>query len=177
VVQKFAADVILLNRVMLQYGPETSDARDLLRRYTALKITLIWPEGQADGGPRLDDLTALQMLEGVQAKLRALTPQGEGQRWLQSRALQIGSDLAEERWLLAMANVGSVPRPFLATLVFWLTALFTASAFCPTPRHRCGGAARMCAVSLSAAVFLILQWIDPEVHCRLCRACGRLWSK
>jgi hypothetical protein len=39
-VQKFAADLVLLDRVMLQYGPETGEASDLLRRYTALKIAL-----------------------------------------------------------------------------------------------------------------------------------------
>src|SRR5215208_574810 len=117
-VQKFAADLVLLDRVMLQYGPETGEARDLLRRYTALKIALTWPEENTQDGPRLDDPTALAMLEGVQAKLLELTPQGEAQRWLQARALQIGGELAEERWLLAAENEGSVPRPFLATLVF-----------------------------------------------------------
>ena len=70
VVQKFAADLVLLDRVMLQYGPETGEARDLLRRYTALKIALIWPEENTPDGPRLDDQTALEMLESVQAKLR-----------------------------------------------------------------------------------------------------------
>jgi hypothetical protein len=67
---------------MLQYGPETGEARDLLRRYTALKIALTWPEESARG-PRLDDPAALEMLEGVQAKLLGLTPQSEAQRWLQ----------------------------------------------------------------------------------------------
>ena len=51
VVQKFAADLVLLDRVMLQYGPETGEARDLLRRYTALKIALIWPEENTPDGP------------------------------------------------------------------------------------------------------------------------------
>ena len=65
VVQGFAADLILLDRVLRRYGPETGEARDLLRRYTALKIALTWPEGNARGGPRLDDPTALALLEGV----------------------------------------------------------------------------------------------------------------
>ena len=129
---------------MRQYGPETGEARDLLRRYTALKIALTWPEENAADGPRLDDPIALAMLEGVQGKLLALTPQSEAQRWLQSRALQIGGELAEDRWLLAAENEGSVPRPFLATLVFWLTILFSClRPVCPTPCHRCGGAARV----------------------------------
>ncbi len=161
VVQKFAADLVLLDRVMRQYGPETGEARDLLRRYTALKVDLIWPEESASGGPRLDDQAALEMLEAVQAKLRGLTPPNEAQRWLQSRALQIGGDLAEERWLLAAENEGSVPRPFLAALVFWLTILFTGFGLF-APRHATIVVALLvCAVSLSAAVFLILEMDRP----------------
>ena len=160
-VQKFSADLILLDRVMRQYGPEASEARDLLQRYTALKIALTWPEKNAADGPRLDDPTALAMLEGVQAKLLALTPQNEAQRWLQSRALQIGGELAEDRWLLAAENEGSVPRPFLATLVFWLTILFTAFGLF-APRHATVVAALLvCALSLSVAIFLILEMDRP----------------
>jgi hypothetical protein len=160
-VQKVAADLILLDRVMRQYGPETGEARDLLRRYTVLKITLTWPEENAHGAPRLDDPTTLEMLEGVQAKLRGLIPQGEAQRWLQSRALQIGGDLAEERWLLAAGGEGSVPQPFLATLVFWLTILFIGFGVF-APRHATVVVALLvCAVSLSAALFLILEMDRP----------------
>ena len=39
-IQNSAADLSLLDRVMRQYGPETGEARELLRRYTALKIAL-----------------------------------------------------------------------------------------------------------------------------------------
>ena len=161
-VQKFAADLVLLDRVMRQYGPETGEARDLLRRYTTLKIALTWPEENAgDEGPRLDDPAALEMLEGVQAKLRGLTPQNDAQRWLQSRALQISGELAEERWLLAAENASSVPRPFLATLVFWLTILFTAFGLF-APRHATVVAALLvCALSLSAAIVLILEMDRP----------------
>src|SRR5512132_449549 len=46
-IQNSAADLSLLDRVMRQYGPETGETRDLLRRYTALKIALTWPEENA----------------------------------------------------------------------------------------------------------------------------------
>jgi hypothetical protein len=154
------ASGILLDRVMLQYGPETGAARELLRRYTARKIALTWPE-EGTRGPSLDDPAALEMLEGVQAKLLGLTPQSEAQRWLQSRALQIGGDLVEGRRLLAAQNEGSVPGPFLVTLVFWLTVLFTGFGLF-APRHGTVVVAMLvCAVSLSAAIFLILEMDRP----------------
>jgi hypothetical protein len=161
VVQKVAADLILLDRVMRQYGPETGESRDFLRRYTTLKIALTWPEKNAADGPRLDDPAALEMLEGIQAELRGLIPQGEAQRWLQSRALEIGGDLAEERWLLAAEDEGSIPRPFLATLVFWLSILFAGFGLF-APRHATVVVAMfVCALSLSAAIFLILEMDRP----------------
>ena len=160
-IQNFAADLILLDRVMRQYGPETDEARELLQRYTAQKIALTWPEENAADGPRPDAPAALAMLEGVQGKLLTLTPQSEAQRWLQSRALQIGGELAEDRWLLAAESEGSVPLPFLATLVLWLTVLF-ANFGLFAPRHATVAAALfVCALSLSAAIFLILEMDRP----------------
>ena len=161
-IQNSAADLILLDRVMRQYGPETGEARDLLRRYTTLKIALTWPKENAEGeGPRLDDPAALAMLEGVQAKLLTLTPQSDGQRWLQSRALQLGVELSEDRWLLAAEHEGSIPPPFLATLVLWLTILLAAFGLF-APRHATVAAALfVCALSLSAAIFLILEMDRP----------------
>jgi len=91
--------VILLDRVMAHYGPETMEARDLLRRSLAVAIKRIWPEekiGQAvakAGEGRVD-------IEAVQEKLRQLSPRNDDQRWLKSRALQISGEIAEARWLL-----------------------------------------------------------------------------
>jgi Protein of unknown function (DUF4239) len=159
-IQNSAADLILLDRVMRQYGPETGEARDLLRRYTALKIALTWPEENAADGPRLDNPTALAMLEGLQEKLLTLTPANEAQRWLQSRALQIGVELSEDRWLLA-ENEGSIPPAFLATLVLWLTVLLAGFGLF-APRHATVATALfVCALSLSAAIFLILEMDRP----------------
>src|SRR5262249_9153970 len=36
------SNVILIDHQLAHYGPETREARDLLRRYTALKIDAIW---------------------------------------------------------------------------------------------------------------------------------------
>src|SRR5512139_3581786 len=38
--------VILLDRIMAQYGPETKEARDLLRRSVALAIDQVWSKKQ-----------------------------------------------------------------------------------------------------------------------------------
>jgi hypothetical protein len=40
-----AADVIRMDRQLRRYGPEAEGLRDLLRRYTAMKIQDLFPEG------------------------------------------------------------------------------------------------------------------------------------
>ena len=98
---------------------------------TRPKIALTWPEKNAADEPAWITRSRSRCSK-VSRQSWALTPQSEAQRWLQSRALQIGGDLVEERWPLAAENEGSVPRPFLVTLVFWLTILFTGfSLFAP----------------------------------------------
>ena len=90
-----------------------------------------------------------------------MTPPNEAQRWLQSRALQIGAELAEDRWLLAAESEGSIPPPFLATLVFWLTILLAGFGLF-APRHAIAATALfVCALSLSTAIFLLLKMDRP----------------
>ena len=118
-VEELSANLVLLDRVMAHYGPEADPARDLLRRYTILKIDLTWPK-ERTRKPVLDDPAALELLETLQDELRALEPKSEAQRWLQSRALQVSGDLAQTRWKLAVQNASAIPRPFLMVVVAWL---------------------------------------------------------
>jgi hypothetical protein len=75
--------------------------------------------------------------------------------------LQIGGDLAQARWLMAAQNESSIPLPFLVTLVFWLTILFTSFGLF-APRNATSAAALLvCALSVSAAIFLILEMDRP----------------
>ena len=86
-----AAQVVLLDRTMAEYGAETGEARDLLKQTLAARIGQIWPEENANMTP--DALGRGSGIEAIQRKLLDLSPQTDAQRWLQSTALQIsGSD-------------------------------------------------------------------------------------
>ena len=116
--------IILLDRVMARYGPETKEARDHLRRGVASSIERHWPKertGQTE--EKASDSRAL--FETLQDKLRQLSPQNDDQRWLQSRALQVCGDIAESRWLLVeQRGQSSLPMPFFVILVSWLVIIF-----------------------------------------------------
>src|SRR4029079_17127066 len=61
------AQVLLLDRTMAEYGPETKDARDLLKQTVAARISQIWPDEKANVIP--DVIGRGTGIEAVQRKL------------------------------------------------------------------------------------------------------------
>jgi len=159
-VGQLSADLVLLDRVMAHYGPQADPPRDLLLRYTVLKIKLTWPE-ERGAKPVLDDPTALELLETLQDELRALEPESEAQRWLQSRALQVSGDLAQTRWKLVVQNASAIPRPFLIVVVAWLAFLFASFGLFAPRNPTVITVLLLAALSVSAAIVLILELDNP----------------
>ena len=83
-VKHTAAKIILLDSVLSQYGPETRETRDLIRRSLARRIDQIWPEERSQPA-RLDTPEATAAAEGIEDRIRQLTPRNDAQRDLQSR--------------------------------------------------------------------------------------------
>ena len=153
--------IILLDRVLAQYGPETREARDLVRNVVASAIERVWPEEnmgpsdtQARGG-RVD-------IETIQKKIRQLSPQTDDQRWLQSQALKISSDITEGRWLLIeYRGLSSLPMPFLVMLVFCLTFIFTTFGLFSPRNATVITILFICALSAAGSLFLIMELDTP----------------
>jgi hypothetical protein len=160
-VAKVATDAILLDRTMAQYGPETSGARELLRAATAARA------GQTRLGDRIapakaGGAEATQAIESLQRRLLDLRPATDAQRALQAKALAIGDELAQTRWLTLMRAGGStIPNTFLVVLLSWTAAIFAGMGIL-APRNATSVLALVvCAFSFSAALFLILDLDQP----------------
>ena len=62
-----AAKVIQLERLLRRYGPEADGERDLLRRYTAMKLQDLFPQGNAK--PLLEDPGTITLFEELLDRL------------------------------------------------------------------------------------------------------------
>jgi hypothetical protein len=152
-----ATNVIVLDRVMAHYGPETKGVRGLLRRAVVDAVARMWPEH----GSRSAQLEPTPRSETIYDQIQKLSPHNDAQRALQARALAICIDLARTRWLLVEQSDSSVPVPFLITLVFWLTILFASFGLFAPRNVTVIATLLVCALSASSAVFLILQLDRP----------------
>jgi hypothetical protein len=103
--KQMAANVILLDRTLAHYGPETKNIRDQIKRAITYKLPMTWPE---DGSAARTDLSeTTPAVEGIEDAIRALLPQNEIQRALRSRALHISDSLLQTRWLMFGQQAGN----------------------------------------------------------------------
>jgi hypothetical protein len=90
--RRMAAQAILLDRTLAEYGPETREIRDRLREMFAMRIAQAKVTPQAIGyGPAI---------ETIQRQLLDISPQNDAQWWLKSTTLQRTGEIAGARWLV-----------------------------------------------------------------------------
>jgi hypothetical protein len=128
------AKIILIDRVLAEYGPEAKAVREQLRRSVAAVIEMVWPNSKTG----VTGLTKLERASGVevfQSKLRELAPQTDTQRVLLAQALQLSNDVSQTRWLLIEQEQSALPTVISVLLIG--------------------------ALSVSVAIFLILEMNHP----------------
>jgi hypothetical protein len=155
------AKVIVLDRTMAQYGPETKVARDVLRRTIAAGIRKIWPEDKSDASGMKDFETGPVGLEVVQKELRGLVPQNDTQKAIQSEAVGIANELMQARWLAIEQAQNSLPTAFLVVLLFWLTAFFITLGLLAPPNGTVVTVLVVCALSMGGAIYLVGEMNRP----------------
>ena len=159
-IQHTAANIILLDRVMANYGAEAKEIRDLLRQSTRARIELIWPEGKSEPS-RLESAESVAASEAIQGKLRELSPRTDAQRWLQSRALSLSGEIAQTRWLLIAQADSPIPPVLLAVLIFWVAIIFLSFGLFAPRNATVLAALLVCALSVSGSIFLLLELNGP----------------
>jgi len=155
-----AAKIILLDRVLATYGPATKDAREQLRRSLVAGIDAVWPEAKS-AVPGMTIVERASGMEQVQAKLRELAPADEAQRQLLAQAQQISGELSQFRWLVIEQTQNALPTPFLVMLLFWLAMLHLSFGLFAPRNATVISVLLLCALSVSGAVFLILEMNHP----------------
>src|SRR6516164_1632428 len=95
------------------------------------------------------------------AKLRELTPTNDFQKSRLAQAVQLSDDVLQTRLLLMEGQQTQLPATFIVILIFWLTALFISFGLFAPPNGMVLAVLLICALSVSSAIFLILEMNRP----------------
>jgi hypothetical protein len=157
-VKQITADLILLDAILAQYGPEGRAIREQMRSSVGPFVDRLWREKKmGTTGPFETSASA----ERVYLAIQKLSPQDDLQRALQSRAAQLSNDIAQTRLLLFVESDSLIPAPFLAILAFWLIIIFASFSLFSPLNVTVFTCLSLFALSAACAIFLILELSQP----------------
>jgi len=159
-IKQMTANIVLLDRFLEEYGPETGAVRNLLRRGVVILADRMWRENNSDLA-KAAPFEASAASEAFYLKLQELSPQNDFQRSLQARAIQLSTDIAQTRLLLFAQMGNSIPMPFLVVLIFWLTIIFASFSLFAQPNAIVIGSLFIFALSAAGAIYLVLELGQP----------------
>jgi len=157
-VTQVSANVILLDRVLAHYGPETKEARDLIKVSAADMIDRIWPSDRVQGAKLGPTTTSGELFFD---KIQELRPKDDVQRSLQAQALGLSIGIGQARLLLFEQGGRSIPMPFLVLLIFWVAIIFLSFGLFAPRNATVIATLFLCALSVSGAIFLIMELDRP----------------
>jgi hypothetical protein len=154
---QISANIILLDRVLAHYGPETKEVRELMRSYVAGMLDQLWSTRTASVQAEPKSAES----QNIYDKIDELSPQIDVQRSIKNQALKMGVNIGQMRWVLFEQGGSSIPMPFLFLLVFWVTIIFLSFGLFAPANGTVMVALFLCALSVSGAIFMILELDRP----------------
>ena len=153
-----AANILLVDRVLAHYGPETKEARDLLKLSAAGMINRMWPNDPVQTAKLGPTTTSGELFFD---RIQELTPKNEVQHALQAQAITLSIGIGQARLLLFEQGGRSIPMPFLVLLIFWVTVIFLSFGLFAPHNATVIATLFLCALSVSGAIFLIMELDRP----------------
>ena len=144
--------LVFLDHVLEHYGPETKEIRVLVRGAAFHMIHQLWP-----GAPMAPAVDPGSIFDRIQS----LSPQDEAHRILQNHALTLAIELGQTRGLMIEQRGSSVSTALLGVVVFWLAIIFASFGMFAPANATVRAALLVCALSVSCAIFLILEMDRP----------------
>jgi len=157
-VKQITADVILLDTLLEQYGPEAMPLRHGIRAQIGPFADRLWHEKETAAN---EPFEANANAEKLYLAILTLGPKNELQKSVQSRAVQVTGDLVQTRLLLFVQTGKLIPTPFLVVLIFWLMIIFASFSLFSELNTTVLTFLSLFALSASCAMFLILELGHP----------------
>ena len=158
--RQMSADLAQLDRMLVLYGPETQDVRGLVRQAVTAAHERVWP---SDGShpPNLDPSAGRALTDTLYSKLQDLVPKTAGQTRALDNIWELSASLTKMRILMYEQLNASVSWPLLMVLIFWVSVLFLGFGLFSRFHATLIVALLVGAISLSGAIFLILELNHP----------------
>jgi hypothetical protein len=163
----YAGQLAQFDRCLRDYGPETQHTREQLHSYVAAVIASTWPWEQPPKGVPYPDTAKMartgespvlaELMNNIGYELHSLQPVDRLHENLMAACVNQYAELLRRRWTVIEGVRASLSTPFYWVLMFWLVILFASFGLRAPPNSMSLIVVALCALSVTAAVFVILE--------------------
>jgi len=160
-VNEAAANVINLDHLLYNIGPEADPCREILRGQVQRVLHDVWPEdvkAATKGSAAFRQESNIKPLIGKIASLHVSDP---GSIQYRNDAMAVSASLNAQRSQITVESTSTLPKPLIVIPIFWITFLiFVYSIFAPR-NATVKIVLFFCAVSIAGAIYLICEMSMP----------------
>jgi hypothetical protein len=156
-----AAYLVETDQLLVQFGPEATQVRILMRQAIPAAVDRIWREKES--AVQNSAFTAASLAEQLNSAIELLSPANDAQRAIKLRLQSAGTEIARTRLLMYADGDKPILTPFLLILIFWLAVIFASFSLFVEPGRVVIAALLVFALSVSSALFLVADLSQPFV--------------
>ncbi len=157
-VAQVSSDLILLDRALEEFGPETNMIRTQLREYVEAAVHRVWPNEAFTPV----ELRPQDHVDRLETQLKLLTPKNESQATAKAHAIALLADLRQTSWLVFIqSDSNSLSMPLLVVLVSWLVVIFISFGLMAPPNPTVIITLLIGALAVSGAILIIMEMYSP----------------
>jgi hypothetical protein len=157
-VAELSAQIILLNDLLIGYGPETQQARVEARQFVQEAVDRIWPLKSS----QQYQLRPEDKGQYLYNQLQLLVPKNDAQTYAKTQLMLLAVSLKRTYWLMYLQSVqSSLAIPLLIVVSSWLTTIFMSFGLFAPRNPTVIITLIICALAASAAIFIIMSMYSP----------------
>jgi hypothetical protein len=157
-VAEMASQMILMNDLLANYGPETKQARVEALGFVEDAADRIWPKDKS----ALFQLRPEHHSEDFYKEVQLLVPKGDAQASAKAQLVSLTMSLKKVYWLMYLQTVQTpIPTPLLIVVTSWLIAIFISFGMFAPRNLTVIVTLIVCAMAVSAAIFIITSMYSP----------------
>jgi hypothetical protein len=157
-VAQMSSDVILLDRSLAAYGPDTDSIRIQGRVALEAAADRVWPSTAS----KQVMLHPEDTIDLVDAQLNALNPKTSSQSYAKMHSITLLNELEQSNWLLfVQSDTNKLSMPLLVILISWVVAIFISFGLYAPPNPTVIVTILLGALAVSAAILIIIEMYSP----------------
>jgi hypothetical protein len=157
-VAQMSSEVILLDRALAVYGPETDAIRVQIRAALESAANRVWPSTKFTQ----IKLHPEETMNLVEVQLNALEPKKSSQAYAKTHSMALLNELQQANWLLfVQSDTNKLSMPLLVILICWVMAIFVSFGLYAPPNPTVIATILIGALAVSAAIFIIVEMYSP----------------